>query len=218
MNSAASVVFRAPQDVEVLLDGAWVPGAMLGWRHDEAGSCQALVRSRDERSGPLPAADGAGRWIDLAAVRLPERHLALAGEAPGSPAAVPAPVSAPTVAMTAVQPGGRFRRTGRRHGGDVTAEQPAVGSVTAGRHRAPADSGRHRALTVEMPAVTAASTPGAEVAGSTAGAPAVDPGMDPVVDPGVDPGVDPDVLTRRIRLDDLVSHPRGGRPAVRPSP
>ncbi|PRY48746.1 hypothetical protein LY71_108124 [Geodermatophilus tzadiensis] len=215
MNSAASVVFRAPQDVEVLLDGAWVPGGMLGWRHDDAGGCQALVRARDERPGPLPAADGEGRWIDLAAVRLPERHLALAGAAPGASAtgavAVPAsgPAPAPTVAMTAVQPGGRTRRAGRRHGGDVTAEQPAAGSVTAGRHRAPADTGRHRALTVEMPALTAASAPVADAAAAPAAVPAAVP-------TGVPP-VEPDMVTRRIRLDDLGSHPRGGRPAVRPT-
>ncbi|SDC81043.1 hypothetical protein SAMN05660690_2649 [Geodermatophilus telluris] len=205
MNSRASVVFRAPQDVEVLLDGTWVPGAMLGWRHDEAGGCEALVRSRDDRSGPLPAADGEGRWLDLAAVRLPERHLALAGE-PGAASAADAtvsvstgvPVSAPTVAMAVVEPVGRPRRAGRRHGGDVTAEQPAVGVVTAGRHRAPADSGRHRALTAEMPAVTAAVS----AAVPTPAAPTA--------------GAEEDGLTRPIRLDDLVSH-RGGRPAVRPS-
>ncbi len=214
MNSRAAVVFRSPQDVEVHVDGAWAPGAMLGWRHDERGGCQAQVRWRD-------GAAGEPTWVDLAAVRLPERHLSLASaEAPADPPAADTPgrggqAAAPrpdaTVVMAAVQPARRGFRAARRHGADGTAEQSAVGSAGAGRHRAPADRGRHRALTTEMPAVTPA---------------AVAAPVDTVVDAAVDAAAiaaavatagEPDGLTRRIRLDDLASHPRGGRPAVRPS-
>ncbi|MBM7805372.1 hypothetical protein JOD57_001209 [Geodermatophilus bullaregiensis] len=198
VNSRAAVAFRSPQDVEVLVDGAWVPGAMLGWRHDETGGCQAQVRWRD-------GADGETTWVDLAAVRLPERHLSLASaEAPAAPPAAhtggqgSAARPDATVVMTAVTPARRAFRAARRHGADGTAEQSAVGPAGAGRHRAPADAGRHRALTAETPAIAL-------------GAPAHTPAA------AADAAGEPDLLTRPIRLDDLASHPRPGRPAVRPS-
>ena len=211
MNSSAAVSFGSPQDVEVLVEGAWVPGAMLGWRHDASGACEAWVRPRADEPGVV---EGAGAWVSLADVRLPERHLALAAE-PAAPAG-----------------GGRVPRASRRsrrHGGDVTAEQPAVGSAAAGRHRAPADTaaGRHRALTTEMPAVVVA--PAVDPAVDPAVAPAVDPAVDPAAGPApvsgdatvVAPAVrvpalapEPDLLTRPLRLGDLVPNPRGGRPAV----
>ncbi|MEX5719047.1 hypothetical protein [Geodermatophilus maliterrae] len=207
VNSRAAVAFRSPQDVEVCLDGTWAPGAMLGWRHDETGGCQAQVRWQD-------GAEGESTWVDLAAVRLPERHLALASaEAPavvasavvaaaGAGGGGQGPASRPdaTVVMTAVASARRAFRAVRRHGADGTAEQPAVGSAGAGRHRAPADAGRHRALTAEMPAIAL----GAPAHVSAAAAPGGAAG-------------EPDLLTRPIRLDDLASHPRGGRPAVRPT-
>ncbi|MGY1738159.1 hypothetical protein [Geodermatophilus sp. SYSU D00684] len=185
VNSSAAVTFRSPQDVEVLVDGAWVPGAMLGWRHDVTGGCEAGVRLRD--------AAGADSWVDLAAVRLPERHLTLASGRTDLAADPTGTAVLPAVDRRAVVPGAHAARRGaRRHGGDVTAEQPAVRPATAGRHRAPAGSGRHRAVTTEMPVVNCPAPAGGAAAEES------------------------DMLTRPIRLGDLVPHPRGGRPAVRP--
>ncbi|SFT65696.1 hypothetical protein SAMN05660657_02186 [Geodermatophilus amargosae] len=200
--------FRVPQDVEVSVDGAWLPGAMLGWRVDETGGAQALVVVRD--------AGGRESWTDLAGVRLPERHLSLAPAMTEVPGDTPGTVVMSAVGRPAGAPGARSaRRPTRRHGGDVTAEQPAVAASAAGRHRAPAGSGRHRAATAEMPAVPCA-------------APALDDSADPAADLTVDLTADtavgtagdtagePDLLTRPIRLGDLVPNLRGGRPAVRP--
>ncbi|MGY1671748.1 hypothetical protein [Geodermatophilus sp. SYSU D00710] len=200
VNSRAAVSFGSPQDVEVLVDGAWVVGAMLGWRHDDTGACEVWVRLRTEVPGVV---EGAGTWVELAAVRLPERRLTLA---PAVTAHTAVTASAPggpvTAAMSVVRPVGvpaadRPRRS-RRHCADVTAEQPAVGAEAPGRHRAPsaAGAGRHRAVTAEMPAV---------------GVPVATP------DTALAPDGEPDLLTRPIRLGDLVPNPRGRRPAVRPS-
>ncbi len=208
--------FGSPQDVEVLVDGAWVPGAMLGWRHDDDGRCEAWVRLRTGLPGDPAVGEAAGSWVQLATVRLPERHLALAS-APAT-AAVPA-VGAPTpgTAALAAVPGlapavpaaGGLRRS-RRHCAEVTAEQPAVPVAGAGRHRAPAGPvpGRHRALTVEMPAVS--PEPVTSITPTPAPTPAPTPGPAPQAP-------EPDLLTRPIRLGDLVSGPRGGRPGVRPT-
>jgi hypothetical protein len=200
VNSSAAVSFRSPQDVEVSVDGAWLPGAMLGWRVDETGGAQALVVLRD--------AGGRESWTDLAGVRLPERHLSLAPAMTEVPGDTPGTVVMSAVGRPAGAPGARSaRRPTRRHGGDVTAEQPAVSAAAAGRHRAPADAGRHRAATAEMPAVPCA-------------APALDDSADPTADTaGATAGAtagEPDLLTRPIRLGDLVPNLRGGRPAVRP--
>jgi hypothetical protein len=199
VNSSAAVSFRSPQDVEVSVDGAWLPGAMLGWRVDETGGAQALVVLRD--------AGGRESWTDLAGVRLPERHLSLAPAMTEVPGDTPGTVVMSAVGRPAGAPGARSaRRPTRRHGGDVTAEQPAVSTAAAGRHRAPAGSGRHRAATAEMPAVPCA-------------APALDVSADPTdVAIGTAAGAagEPDLLTRPIRLGDLVPNLRGGRPAVRP--
>ncbi|MGY1742591.1 MULTISPECIES: hypothetical protein [unclassified Blastococcus] len=143
----AAVTIAQPLDAEVFVAGSWVPGAVLGWRHDEAGGCQAQVRvgqggHRQER------------WVELPAVRLPERDAVPAGAAP-APAAAPPP--AETVVMSraelrgllATGPAGRAAGRRRRHASDLTAELPAVRCADAaaapGRHRAPAGAGRHRA-------------------------------------------------------------------------
>ncbi len=218
------MAFGSPQDVEVLVDGAWVPGAMLGWRHDDTGACEAWVQLRSAVPGVV---EGVGTWVGLVDVRLPERHLSLAP----ATAALPRPAGAPGTTA------GRLRRS-RRHGADATAEQPAVGAGAAGRHRAPsaAEAGRHRAVTTEMPAVAAVpgDAPGAApgdaappdatvvapaVRGPVAGGPAAgDPAAG--VPEGSIPAAAPaaaDVLTRPIRLGDLVPMARGGRPPVRPT-
>jgi hypothetical protein len=193
------VSFRSPQDVEVAVDGAWVPGAMLGWRVDETGGCQALVLLRDAR--------GQETWTDLAAVRLPERHRSLTSAMSRAPAGAPGTVVMTAVGHSALLPGVRgARRSSRRHGGDVTAEQPAVVPAAAGRHRAPAGSGRHRAATAEMPVVPCPAPVLDVVAGVPTGL---------TVDLAADPAGRPDLLTRPIRLGDLAPSPRGDRPAVR---
>ena len=220
------MAFGSPQDVEVLQGGAWVPGAMLGWRHDETGGCEAWVQLRADVPGVV---EGAGTWVGLADVRLPERHLSLA-PTPAT-AAMPA-VGAPAAAV-------RPRRS-RRHGADGTAEQPAVGAGLAGRHRAPAGivPGRHRAATTEMPAIalTSATVASATVASAADGTPdeAVEEGAGAAPDTtvvapaAVAPAVggpspsapvagDHDMLTRPIRLGDLAPSARSGRPPVRPS-
>lgn len=158
-----------PLEAEVLADGSWWPGAVLGWRHDQAGDCQAEVRV-------VVAGAEQVRWVELAAVRLPEPS--------ASDVIPPAPAggqAAETVVMSRadlrelmatglpVRPAGRRRR----HASDLTAELPVVRcaepGAAAGRHRAPA--GRHRA------------TDGAEQA--------------------VQPVAAPEPLTRPIRLGDV---------------
>ncbi len=218
------MAFGSPQDVEVLVDGAWVPGAMLGWRHDDTGACEAWVQLRSAVPGVV---EGVGTWVGLVDVRLPERHLSLAP----ATAALPRPAGAPGT------PAGRLRRS-RRHGADGTAEQPAVGAGAAGRHRAPAaaEAGRHRAVTTEMPAVAAGSddapgvatggtaSPDATVVAPAARGPVAGGPAAIVPTAGVPAGSVPaatpaaaDMLTRPIRLGDLVPTARGGRPPVRPT-
>ena len=203
------MAFGSPQDVEVRVDGAWVPGAMLGWRHDDTGDCEAWVQLRAD--GPAVVA-GAGTWVGLTDVRLPEPHLSLA----------PSPATTAVGAAGAPAPSGRPRRA-RRHGADGTAEQPVVAPGAAGRHRAPAGdgAGRHRAATAELPAAVSGSPDRSEDGTRSAAAAAPDA---TVVAPAVGaPGpvvpadADPDLLTRPIRLGDLVPTARGGRPPVRPS-
>jgi hypothetical protein len=81
----------------------------------------------------------------------------------------------------------------RRHGGDVTAEMPAVSAdAPAGRHRAPAGGGRHRA---------AGEDTGPEEAGPAAGS-------------VVAARPEADCLTRPLRLGNRTSRPRPPRPAA----
>jgi len=54
-----------PPDVEVLRDGNWVLGWMVGWRQEEGSSCRVMVRV-NERGDEKTA------WADLHDVRLPE--------------------------------------------------------------------------------------------------------------------------------------------------
>jgi hypothetical protein len=68
MDSRAAVFTSSPQSVEVYQAGTWWSGELLGWRHDASGTCQMWVRV--VVGGVEEAA-----WIDLAALRLPEREL-----------------------------------------------------------------------------------------------------------------------------------------------
>jgi hypothetical protein len=71
MESRAAVFTSSPQDVEVYSAGEWLPGSLLGWRHDATGGCQVWVRltvgGAEEQ-----------QWTDLECLRLPEPHLAVA--------------------------------------------------------------------------------------------------------------------------------------------
>jgi hypothetical protein len=86
-------------------------------------------------------------------------------------------------------------RRRRRHGGDVTAEMPAVhGGAEAGRHRASAVAGRHRAADA-LPEPEAA--PRTELTDATVLMPRA---------------TDADCMTRPLRLGDRVARPRLARP------
>ncbi|WP_029433272.1 hypothetical protein [Blastococcus sp. URHD0036] len=183
--AAASIT--QPLDAEVLADGAWWPGAVLGWRHDESGGCEAQVRV--VRSGGPQV-----RWVDLRSVRLPE-PTSLPPAAPAGRAEVPAE----TVMMSRSElrgllasgpSGSASPGTGRRrrHAADLTAELPVIRCAEAdpGRHRAPATAptavvGRHRAADETR---RPASVPGARSGGREA-----------------------DLSTRPIRMDDVAGWP-----------
>ncbi|WNV74355.1 hypothetical protein [Geodermatophilus sp. DSM 44513] len=207
-----AAVFSSPsQNVEVLVEGTWWPGSLLGWRHDGSGACEVWVRV---------AVAGADRevWTDLGEVRLPEADPAPV-LVPDAPAALslglaeellPGASTAPRVSLSeaaareqraaGVLPGsGATDR--RRHGGQVTAQLPAVhdAAAAAGRHRAGAAAGRHRAVDTRP-------QPEASPAGEAAGS---DPGDATVLMPRA---TGPDCLTRPLRLGDRASRPRPVRP------
>ncbi|MGY1745648.1 hypothetical protein [Blastococcus sp. SYSU D00695] len=183
-----------PLDAEVYVDGTWWPGAVLGWRHDRSGACEASVRA-------LIGAAAREMWVELAAVRLPEPVPAPAAEPIVARVAEVGPAarlsgSVETVQMSRVElrrmlgdglpARGVARR--RRHASDLTAELPVVRCAEAeGRHRAGVPAGRHRAGD-EVPATAARPGVGA-LAGSVPLAGAGEP------------------LTRPIRLGDVAGRP-----------
>jgi hypothetical protein len=71
MENRAAVFTSQPQAIEVYQAGAWWAGELLGWRHDDDGSCQVWVRV--VLGGVEETA-----WTDLTTLRLPERHLSVA--------------------------------------------------------------------------------------------------------------------------------------------
>ena len=203
--SRAAVFTQQSQDVEVFLEGDWRPGALMGWRHD-GGTCEVWVRV---------TVDGADRetWTDLAEVRLPEARPApapvpdradpFAGLAeellPGASATPLLSLSEAAAreqrvagVLPSAAPAAPRRR--RRHGGDVTAELPAVHGGAEGRHRASGVPGRHRAVdAVEQ----TEEAPRAELTDATVLMPRA---------------TDTDCMTRPLRLGDRVSRPRLVRP------
>jgi hypothetical protein len=204
--SRAAVFTQQLQNVEVFLEGGWRPGALLGWRHDGGGTCEVWVRV---------TVDGADRetWTDLAEVRLPEPRSVPAPDAGAHPFAglaeelLPGASAAPLLSLSeaaareqrvagvlsSTGPGVPRRR--RRHGGDVTAEMPAVhGDAEAGRHRASAVAGRHRAVDA-LP--ESQEAPRAELTDATVLMPRA---------------TDADCMTRPLRLGDRVARPRLTRP------
>jgi hypothetical protein len=215
-----------PQDVEVYQSGAWWPGSLLGWRHDSAGNCQVWVRV--VIGGVEETA-----WTDLSMLRLPERsserHLAMApslsateqlkvaaGRMPVPAVADPAATqSLPSVRERASAPLVPAQRTGgrRRAPEPATTEfampgapSPVAAPASPGRHRAPAlaAAGRHRA------ADTGIWVAGADDATGRLAAPAEQSAVggrraarrrEP----------EADLLTRPMRLDDLVPQSRKPR-------
>lgn len=202
--SRAAVFTQQSQRCEVFAEDAWWPGSLLGWRHDGQGACQMWVRV-------TVAGVDRETWSDLAEVRLPEARpvpvlvpdsgidpFASVGEEllPGAsvtPLLSLSEAAAREQRVAGVLPAsapvaGRRRR---RHGGDVTAEQPAVpAGAAAGRHR----GGRHRA---------------ADAAEQPEEAPGPQPGDATVLMPRA---IEGDCLTRPLRLGDRASRPRPGRP------
>ena len=207
-DSRAAVFTQHSQSVEVFVEGDWRPGSLLGWRHDGADACQVRVRV---------TVDGADRetWTDLTEVRLPEVRPAAApvADAGSGPFAGPAEellpgASAPPllslseaaareqrVAGVHSDAAATVPRRGRRHGGDVTAELSAVrGGVAAGRHRASAVPGRHRAADALSQQEESSRAQSADAT---------------VLMPRA---TEADRLTRPLRLGDRLSRPRLARP------
>jgi hypothetical protein len=204
----AAVFTQQSQSVEVFLEGGWWPGSLLGWRHDGAGVCQVWVRV---------TVDGADRetWTDLAEVRLPEARPVpvLVPDAAADPFAGPAeellPGASATPLVSLSEAAAREQRVAgvldasapaaprrrRRHGGEGTAEMPAVhGDAAAGRHRASGAAGRHRAVDA-LPQPE--ETPRAGLTDATVLMPRA---------------AEVDCLTRPLRLGDRASRPRLSRP------
>jgi hypothetical protein len=262
MENRAAVFTSQPQAVEVYQAGAWWAGELLGWRHDADGSCQVWVRV--VLGGVEETA-----WTDLATLRLPERHLAVAAEpsaqvrglatqemsvarhpsgrrARSVDADSTATASLPAVRELSVVPdaparGGRrtadetaqFASVGRRRAPDTAdlpsgrrralpeAEAPSAGgrrrapedaapaapaaapsAGSPGRHRAPADPGRHRTADTGLFPVVSGPTPPALL-----NRPA-DRKRDGWTAPE---GMEADLLTRPMRLSDHVPHARRPR-------
>ena len=194
MENRAAVFTSQPQSVEVYQAGTWWAGELLGWRHDANGSCQVWVRV--VLGGVEETA-----WTDLASLRLPERHLAVAGEAPATPAhrsyapgtqemsvarhpagrRVRAPETGADEAVTAGLPVVRdlsvvpdLSASGGRRTADETAQFASVGRRRAPETAESPAAGRRRAPeTGESPAVGRRRAP--EVTRTT-GRPPVPPG------------------------------------------
>jgi hypothetical protein len=203
MENRAAVFTSQPQAVEVYQAGAWWAGELLGWRHDADGSCQVWVRV--VLGGVEETA-----WTDLTTLRLPERHLSVAGPTP--------PRGPATQEMSVARhPSGRRARSaesdsasgglpkvpglsvvpdapsaGGRRTADETAQFASVGRRRApetgqfpvtGRRRAPEDAEVPAAGRRRAPegAVAATSSPGA--AGRHRAPGAADPGLMPTAAP-----------------------------------
>ncbi len=111
MENRAAVFTSQPQAVEVYQAGTWWAGELLGWRHDANGSCQVWVRV--VLGGVEETA-----WTDLASLRLPERHLAVAAE----PARAGAYATGTQEMSVARHPSGRRSRS-------MDAEGPATAGL-----------------------------------------------------------------------------------------
>ena len=191
MENRAAVFSSQPQAVEVYQAGTWWAGELLGWRHDANGSCQVWVRV--VLGGVEETA-----WTDLATLRLPERHLAVAAGQAGVSVGTYAPATQEM--SVARHPSGRRARSADADSAvtagltmvpdlSVVPELPSTGGrrtaaetaqfASVGRRRAPetgeaASGGRRRAPeTGESQAVGRRRAPEAAPA---AGLPPVPPG------------------------------------------
>lgn len=242
LENRAAVFTSQPQAVEVYQAGAWWPGELLGWRHDDSGDCQVWVRV--VLGGIEETA-----WTALSTLRLPERHLSVAPsvEAPASSDAPDLPTGRSSARLRSVSgeadlsatvglpmvrersanhPAGGRRRapeTGQlpvaQAPATVSASLPAAapaGVPVRGRHRAPADPGRHRAADTGLFAIVSNDAPASADALQAGAVPAERPAealtLPPRMEWSVPAGVEPDLLTRPMRLSDHVPHAR--RPRV----
>jgi hypothetical protein len=244
MENRAAVFTSQPQAVEVYQGGSWWPGELLGWRHGAEGGCQVWVRVA--LGGIEESA-----WTDLTALRLPERpHASVPEATPGrGPAtqemaatrvapALAASTPARDLSETATLPSYRDRSVspshaagsarpsgGRRRAPEDGSSAPRLASSAgaAGRHRAPADPGRHRAAdtgllpkvtlgghdipTAQPPAVAEGRGIPSPRSGRAAESLPAAPGDS--WSASVDP--EPELLTRPMRLSDLGPHSRRPR-------
>ena len=244
LENRSAVFASQPQAVEVYQAGAWWPGELLGWRHDDSGSCQVWVRV--VLGGVEETA-----WTALSTLRLPERHLSVApsDEAAGASDAPDLPLgrsaarlrsvsgevdASATVGLPMVRERSANHPAGGRRRAPETGQTPVVqvqapaaaptaGSAPAssalpirGRHRAPADPGRHRAADTGLFAVVSNDVSAAADAGSSGAFSAERSSeaatLPPRIGWTVPAGVEPDLLTRPMRLSDHVPHAR--RPRV----
>jgi hypothetical protein len=214
---------------------------MLGWRHDNSGSCQAWVRV--EFAGVVEDA-----WVDLTLLRLPQsqadRHLVLAREPKGAAAGTRGAARRQSATQTseftqtqhlplvregaAPAAGRRVPPTGGRRRAPETGEQPTASTAPQsvaesrplGRHRAPAlaDAGRHRAADTGILDAVSTATTSVSAAGTSADGWAPPPPRSELPPAGpvvrhapARPQPHPDLLTRPMRLEEGVGSARRSR-------
>jgi hypothetical protein len=225
--------------VEVFQSGAWWPGELLGWRHDASGGCQVQVRvvvgGREESAWTdlstlrlperrLSVAPGSSLPDD--AERSTPRGAAVLRDvsAQADPSA--------TVSLPMIRERSPNHPAGGRRRAAETGAMPALSSAVSdeigsvepmaataspvrGRHRAPADPGRHRrADTGFLAVVPSDEAPAASVRPSASSAARTE-SIPPVRrrDSWTAPeGRESDLLTRPMRLSDYEATSR--RPRV----
>lgn len=223
----AAVFSSRPQAVEVFQAGAWWPGELLGWRHDESGACQVQVRV-------VLGGRAESAWTDLTTLRLPERRLSVApgpslpeaaDRAPSRSSANLRDVSASadlsaTVSLPMLRERSPHHPAGGRRRAPETGALPVaaapggvVDAPARGRHRAPADPGRHRRADTGFLAVVpgeehaaAPARPAANRADRTESIPPVRSSESWAAS-----DEDPELLTRPMRLSDYESNSRRPR-------
>jgi hypothetical protein len=227
MENRAAVFTSQPQAVEVYQAGTWWAGELLGWRHDASGSCQVWVRV--VLGGVEETA-----WTDLASLRLPERHLAVAAEPAGRGTHAPG-----TQEMSVARhPAGRRARSVDADG-PATAGLPMVrdlavvpdlpaagGRRTADETAQFASVGRRRAPeTAESPAVGGRRTADETAQFASVGrrrapedapvrpVPAVPAGRHRAADTGLLAAVS-DAATSRVAAGPMTGGPAAPRPTV----
>ena len=226
-----------PQAVEVYERGGWLPASMLGWRHDRDGACSAWVRV--EFAGVVEDAwveltrlrlpESPARHLALArAPRATAVPTAATGTDPAATQQLPLvrESDAPPVGRRVPPAGGRRRapETGASETMAPAVAPPAAppappapspgradrGGAVPGRHRAPADEGRHRANDTGMLAAVPVGVP-APSDGAAAPVRSDLPPAGPVVRGHTLLDLDAERLTRPMRLDEGVGTVRRSR-------